>query len=316
VLIGALVGVALLIAGGVVAVVKLNQPDHPGATGAPNANTSTAPAPNTGPLTGTYSARFEQGTKLNGAPVPEAKPLTDTYAFRSVCGSTGCAATAARLSGEMDLAASAVFDQVGGRWVSVTTAPGKCNNQTGEAWEVFTLEARPDGTLAGEYRGADAHGCAGKRPVTFTRTGDVDVNSLPDPAKLPARVASPAEALHGRYHWTRVFKNGLPQIQDGPAVVTDCLRAGDRCMSYFQSGSFDMPMIFAGGNWTMEVDHDQASCGGTVHIQVNAQYPLPQPPQDPIAKLTGHGHTEQTGSGIGTCATKTDFDDTFTRIGN
>ena len=318
VLIGALVGVALLIAGGVFAVVKLNQPDHPGATGAPNANTntSTAPAPNTGPLTGTYSARFDQGTKLNGAPVPEAKPLTDTYALRSVCGSAGCVATAARLSGDMDLAASAVFDQVGGRWVSVTTAPGKCNNQTGEAWEVFTLEPRPDGTLAGEYRGADAHACAGKRPVTFTRTGDVDVNSLPDPAKLPARVASPAEALHGRYHWTRIFKNGLPQIQDGPAVVTDCLRTGERCMSYFQSGSFDMPMIFAGGNWTMEVDSDQASCGGTVHIQVNAQYPLPQPPQDPIAKLTGHGHTEQTGSGIGTCATKTDFDDTFTRIGN
>jgi serine/threonine-protein kinase len=87
-------------------------------------------------------------------------------------------------------------------------------------------------------------------------------------------------------------------------------------MSYFQSGSFDMPMIFAGGNWTMDLDHDQASCGGMVHIRVNAQYPLPQPPQDPIAKLTGHGHTEQTGSGIGTCATKTDFDDTFTRIGN
>jgi hypothetical protein len=77
-----------------------------------------------------------------------------------------------------------------------------------------------------------------------------------------------------------------------------------------------MPMIFAGGNWTQDVDHDQASCGGTVHIQVSAQYPLPQTPQDPIAKLTGHGHTEQTGSGIGTCATKTDFDDTFTRVGN
>jgi serine/threonine-protein kinase len=320
-LIGALVGVALLIAGGVFAVVKLNQPDHSRATGAPNApnantNTSTAPAPNTGPLTGTYTARFDQGAKLSGAPVPEAKPLTDTYAFRSVCGSAGCVATAARLSGDMDLAKSAVFDQVGGRWVSVTIAPGKCNGQTGEAWEVFTLEPRPDGTLGGEYRGADVHGCAGKRPVTFTRTGDVDVNSLPDPAKLPARVASPAEALHGHYHWTRVFKNGLPKLQDGPGVVTDCLRTGDRCVSYFQSGSFDMPMTFAGGNWTMNLDHDQAGCGGTVHIQVRAQYPLPQPPQDPITTLTGNGHTEQTGVGIGTCATKTDFVDTFTRTGN
>jgi protein kinase-like protein len=316
VLIGALVGAALLVTAGVVAVVTLNKPDHPGATGAPNANTSTAPAPNTGPFTGTYTARFEQGAKLTGAPVPEAKPLTDTYAFRSVCGSAGCVATAARLSGDMDLAKSAVFDQVGGRWVSVTITQDKCNGQSGEAWEVFTIEPRPDGTLAGEYRGADAHGCAGKRPVTFTRTGDVGVNSLPDPAKLPARVASPAEALHGRYHWTRAFKNGLPQLQDGPAVVTDCLRTGDRCMSYFQSGSFDMPMTFGGGNWTMTLDQDQAGCGGTVHIQVSAQYPLPQPPQDPIAKLIGHGHTEQTGIEIGTCATKTDFDDSFTRVGN
>ena len=129
-------------------------------------------------------------------------------------------------------------------------------------------------------------------------------------------MASPAEALHGRYHWTRTFKNGLPQLQDGPAVVTDCLRTGDRCMSYFQSGSFDMPMTFGGGNWSMTLDQDQSGCGGTVHIQVSAQYPLPQPPQDPIAKLIGHGHTDQTGIGIGTCATKTDFDDAFTRVGN
>src|ERR1700757_3639191 len=236
VLIGALVGAAVLIAGGVVAVVKLNQPPHPGATGSPNTNTSTAPPPNTGPFTGTYTARFEQGAKLNGAPVPEAKPLTDTYAFRSVCGSAGCVATAARLSGDMDVAKSAVFDQVGGRWVSVTITEDKCNGRPGEAWEVFTIEPRPDGTLAGEYRGADAHGCAGKRPVTFTRTGDADVNSLPDPAKLPARVASPAEALHGRYHWTRTFKNGLPTLQDGPAVVTDCLRTGDRGTGSFQWG--------------------------------------------------------------------------------
>jgi len=315
VLIGALVGVALLIAGGVFAVGKLTQRHNPGATGtAPG----TTPTPNTGPFTGVYTVRFGQGTSLNGAPAPEAKPLTDTYAFRSACGSAGCVATAARLSGEMKLASSAVFDQVGGRWVAVTLDSSTCDNVAGEVWEVFTLQPRPDGTLAGEYRGAGTNACAGKRPVTFTRTGDVDVNSLPDPGTLPPRVVSPAEALHGRYHWTRTYKNGLPQLQDGPAVITDCLRTGDRCMSYFHSGSFDLPMLFGGGNWTLDAEHDQAApgCGGSVHVKMTGQYPLPQPPKDPIALLTGQGHLEQSGSGIGSCAVNTDFDDTYTRIGD
>jgi hypothetical protein len=235
-----------------------------------------------------------------------------------VCGSAGCVATAARLSGEMKLASSTVFDQVGGRWVAVTLDSSTCNTLAGEVWEVFMLEPRPDGTLVGDYRGADAHGCAGKRPATFTRTGDIDVKSLPDPGALPARVASPAEALHGHYHFTRTYKNGLPPLQDGPAVVTDCLRTGDRCISYFHSGSFETPMVFGGGNWTLDAEHDQDApgCGGSVHIKVTGQYPLPQPPNDPITPLTGHGHLEQSGPGIGSCAVNTDFDDTYTRIGD
>jgi serine/threonine-protein kinase len=41
-------------------------------------------------------------------------------------------------------------------------------------------------------------------------------------------------------------------------------------------------------------------------------YPLPQPPGDPIAKLTGRAHQEQTAP----CALNTDFDETFTRTGD
>jgi serine/threonine-protein kinase len=36
--------------------------------------------------------------------------------------------------------------------------------------------------------------------------------------------------------------------------------------------------------------------GGPMHVKASAQYSLPQPPQDPITLLTGHGHHEQTGS--------------------
>ena len=242
---------------------------------------STAPTPNTGPFTGVYQVHFGPATKLDGAVVPESKPLADTYAVRSVCRPAGCVATAIRLSGEMRLASSAIFDQVGGRWVAVTLASDKCRDAPDEIWQVFTLEPRPDGTFTGDYRGAAANACAEKRTVTFTRTGDVDVNSLPDPGSLPPRVASPAEALHGRYHLTRTFANGAPSNQDGPAVITDCLRTGDRCMSYFHSGSFDTPMVFSGGNWNMNVEHDEdaPNCGGPVGVKITGQYPLPQPPQ-------------------------------------
>jgi hypothetical protein len=46
------------------------------------------------------------------------------------------------------------------------------------------------------------------------------------------------------------------------------------------------------------------------------QYPLPQPSNDPVTLLTGHCHLEQSGSEAGSCAVNTDFDDTYTRIGN
>ena len=42
------------------------------------------------------------------------------------------------------------------------------------------------------------------------------------------------------------------------------------------------------------------------------QYPLPQPPQNPIPSLSGHGTWVQTGS----CAVDFEFDETFTRTGD
>jgi hypothetical protein len=87
-------------------------------------------------------------------------------------------------------------------------------------------------------------------------------------------------------------------------------------MSYFHSGSFGTPMVFGGGKWNVHVEHDQdaPNCGGQVGVKITAQHPLPQPPQEPIALLTGHGHLDQNGSA--SCEANVDFDETYTRIGD
>ncbi|OBG30492.1 serine/threonine-protein kinase [Mycobacterium sp. 852002-51057_SCH5723018] len=315
---GALAAAALLVvAGAVVAGVKLlNDRDHTGGR-----NTAAAPAtpaaaaPNSGPFTGVYRVQFGPGTNLDDVPAPGAAALTDTYAVRSVCGPTGCRATASRLSGEMRLASTTVFDEVDGRWVAVTIGSDKCRDAPAEIWQVFTLQRSPDGTFTGDYRGAAANACDQKRTVTFTRTGDVDVNSLPDANTLPPRVVSPAQALHGRYHVTRKFSRG-PQQQADQAVTTDCLRTGDRCMSYFHSKTLDTPLVFGGGSWTLDVEHDEPGpqCGGPVFVKVTGQYPLPQPPQDPITLLSGQNRLEQSGSR--SCSGSVDFVETYTRTGD
>jgi serine/threonine-protein kinase len=226
-------------------------------------------------------------------------------------------ATASRIGGELRLATSAVFDQVDGRWVAVALGTDKCRDAPAEVWQVLVLQPRPDGTLTGDYRGASANACNEKRTVTFTRTGDVDITKLPDPSTLPPRVGSPAEALHGHYHVTRKFKQGIAPQQADQAVVTDCLRGGDRCMSYFHSKAIDTPLVFDGGQWTLHVEHDDndPGCGGLVYAKATGQYALPQPPQNPIAQLIGHDHLDES-SGRPDCAWSVDYDETFTRTGD
>jgi len=312
VLVGAVAGVALLIAGGIFAAVKLSQPHNPAPAPAP----TTTPA-NPAPFTGSYRAEFATPTGLDGEPQEGGTPDTDTWQLRSVCRPAGCVATASRLSGTSDTGTTLVFDQVGESWVAVGLTTKPCNNAPNELWVAITLQPRPDGTLTGEFRGTTANSCREKQTVSFTRTGDVDVNSLPDPAALPPRVVSPAQALRGHYDEKRTFASkNFPAEQADYAVVTDCLRTGDRCMSFFHALSHpDRPLVFSAGNWTLDMGYDvQCSGGGPAnHVKQTAQYPLPAPPQDPITLLTGHGQQVQSG---GCNALSTNFDETFTRTGD
>jgi serine/threonine protein kinase, bacterial len=300
-LIAALAGVALLIAGGVFAGVKL--------IGYQN---SAAPP---GPFTGTYRSDFGPIIALDDIADPGGPPaLTSTYGLRSVCRPSGCVMTASRLGGAAVAQPTMVFDQLGERWVAVALGSDSCRKANAEFWQVFTLQPRPDGTLVGDYTATAANACADRRTVTFTRTGDVDVNRLPDPSGQPPRVISPAEALRGRYRVTQDFPQGIPQALMNTVVTTECLRTGDRCMSYFHEPSGDLPLVFGGGKWTwnMDIDITCPRTGESAHMKTSGQAPLPQPPGDPIMKLTGHGHQEQTAP----CEVNTDFDQTMTRAGD
>ena len=229
-------------------------------------------------------------------------------------------ASATKLNGDASNAPTMVFDEVGDRWLSVTAVAGQCNNGPAEIWQVFRLQPRPDGRLTGEHtRTAAAGHCQEKRTVTFTRTGDLAVDgdgvSVADPATLPPRVISPAEGLRGRYHIVRTFTTTLtsPRFEADSVVTTGCLRTGDRCMSYFPATSGDRPLVFADGNWTW-TDRSEGPCpnGDLSGLAADGKFPLPQPPQDPIAILRGHGTWVQTGS----CAVNVEFDETFTRTGD
>ncbi|OBH91926.1 protein kinase, partial [Mycobacterium sp. E2733] len=307
VVIPALLATAVLIGAGVFAAVNVSHHHKPTA-GAPP-----AAAPNTGPFTGVYTANFEPETRLDGEPWEGAAPATETWGVRSVCRPGGCVATASRRSGQTTLS-TLVFDEVGGRWLAVGLGSGRCNNVPAEFWKVFTLQPQPDGTLSGDYNSTTSNACDQKRAVSFTRTGDVDVTNLPDPAGQPPRVVSPAEALRGRYHETVTFVGRFIPEEYDYAVRTDCLRSGERCMSYFHNPKRAAPLVFGGGTWTRDVEGDvQCPGGGTTHAKVTAQYPLPQPLQDPITPLTGHGHRERTGAcGVG----QWDFDSKLVRTGD
>ncbi len=314
----ALVVIALLIvAGGVFAGVKLLQHRSQAGVGssADSAPSATA-TPNAHSFTGTYRADYGPGTDLEGKPVAGAPAMTANWGVRSACGAGGCVATASYLGGSgIVLVSNLVFDQVGGNWIAVGLGSTPCNNAPAEVWVVFTLQPQPDGTLSGETTRSTTNSCSsGKRRVTFTRTGDPDAAKIPDPAALPPRAASPAAALHGRYHETITYANGnAAPGQDDLTVRTECLRTGDRCMSLFHAPDGAVPLVFSGGKWTRD-DEGTVPCnlGGTVHIKLTAEYPLPDPLQEPIPVLTGNGQNVTTESA---CAGG-DFEDKFERTGD
>jgi serine/threonine-protein kinase len=311
VLVGALVFVVtLIVVAGVVAVVKFTGDDGP-ASGSPSGGSASG-----NDFTGTYRADYGPGTDLEGNAAPNAPATTSNWAVRSTCGAGGCTATAANVGGTATaLLSNLTFDQLGGTWVAVGLASAQCGDAPAELWVALSLQPQADGTLSGETVRASTNGaCSAKRTVKFTRTGDPDVNKVPDPEVLPPRVVSPAEGLRGRYRQTTKFTNG--NVLTGKPVTADtyCLRTGDRCMSVFHGPDGVVTLMYADDAWTRN-EGGAAPCpnGGTAEITITAEYPMPRQFDDPIASLTGRGR--QTVAPGGGCTGGGDFTDEFERTG-
>ncbi|BCI81218.1 serine/threonine-protein kinase [Mycobacterium sp. SMC-18] len=318
-LIAVLAVVALLVVAGVVfaGVQLLGRDDRPSAQ--PAAPSPAATAAGTG-FSGRYRAEYGPATDLQGTAIPGGPAITGQWDVRSSCGANGCIANASYTGkSAVPVVSNMTFDQISGEWVAVGTGAVKCTDAPDEAptevWVVFTLTPRPDGTLAGETTRNAVNGCSSvKRTVTFTRTGDGELGSVADPAGLPPRTTSPASTLHGRYHENIVyavggFAPGAPDLQ----VRTQCLRTGDRCISAFHAMDGVVTLIFAGGKWT-RTEEGTVPCalGGTTHVKITAEYPLPTDLQDPIPALEGRGINTSTG---GECKGG-DFTDKFMRTGD
>jgi len=314
VLIGALVFiVTLIVVGSVVAVVEFTQDDKPAATAPPPAAAASG-----GDFTGTFRADYGPGTDLEDKPAPNAPATTSNWAVRPECGASGCVATAANVSGsDGALLSNLTFDQLGGNWVAVGVASAQCGGDApSELWVVFTLQPDPDGTLSGETVRASTDGtCSAKRTVKFTRTGDPDLNKVPDPAVLPPRSVTAAEGLRGRYQQTTTLANGNVVAGKTLSANTYCLRTGDRCMSLFHAPDGVVTLMFADDKWTRnEQGATPCPTGGTAQMTVTAEYPMPPQLDDPIALLTGRGR--QTIALGGACTGGGDFEDKFERVGD
>ena len=311
------IGAAIAVVGIVLGIALANTGRSGNSTHRPVGPTSSA-LPNSGPFTGTYAADFGPKLALSGKEIQGTPPSQETWKLRSVCGAKGCVATAVRTAGSYGHATRLVFDDAAGRWVAIALGTAKCHDRDVESWDFVWLRPRPDGSMAGEWI-TDSLQCYSKRNVTFRRTGDADVAALADPANESARVVSPALALHGVYHsvttYTGIARPPKPREEDF-RVETVCLRAGDRCISRFVVAGADQSLlfVFANGAWTRNQEFDAAcSTGGTSHVEMSGVFPLPNPPQDPIMQLFGHGFKNNSGN---TSCKSSNYDEVFSRIGD
>ncbi len=263
---------------------------------------------------GTFTATYGVQTDFAGNNPTQSDTSGLTWVVRSACDGDHCVAEATtrnRPGGEL----RATFDYIDGRWLSVYTRSDIDCGGT-ELWAAFSLQATAGGSLAGEFRFAHADGnnCNGKRPVTFTRTGEPDPSvRVLDPSRLGAPRVSPAQALRGAYRYTVDYKSSGSKFEYDYRAETLCLRSGERCLTFFSRSEGQQPLIFAGQAWSHTRSADNTcSNGQPAKEEISVTVPLPDPRYDPIVVLTGTG-VQKTLTG---CPGSKDFDVMIQRTGD
>ncbi|BBY45223.1 serine/threonine-protein kinase [Mycolicibacterium celeriflavum] len=269
------------------------------------------------PLDGTFAVEFGSPTKPNGEPYQNAQGGNEKWVIRSACPAGGCVASATKVNGSLTTTSTLVLDEIDGRWEAVNAKQGTCQGaEPAELWEAFSLQSQADGSLEGEYVIRSTNGsCASNQPVTFTRTGAPEGGaSVTDPASQPARVASPAQSLHGRYQEVDTYVDGNRSAEVSFDIQTYCLRTGQKCLSYWLNPNDVKVLVFEENAWQLTNTSTDSQCknGAPAHREISLNYPLPQPPQDPITLLTGRGHYTVTGG----CPFNSDFESRVQRTGD
>jgi len=85
-------------------------------------------------------------------------------------------------------------------------------------------------------------------------------------------------------------------------------------LSYWLNPGDAKILVFSQNQWVLATTSADSKCteGGAAHREITVQYPLPQPPQNPITLLTGRGHYTITGA----CPFNSDFDSRVERTGD
>jgi hypothetical protein len=283
--------------------------------------TVSSPPPPSGPgVNGTFTVELGPITNVDGGQ-QLGTALTQTWALRSACRETGCVATAAAVDPQDPKKPpgwTGTFDLVNGRWVSVSEQSGMCDNVNSQLWHSYSLEPRPDGSLAGTRQEAAAdNACPHSRTVTLRRTGDVDpAVPLADPASLPQPTESPGAGLRGRYSYVMTNRQTGEPVSDNYDIWTYCLRTGDRCLSSFITvdNKSALAYVFADGKWTMNLPPYALDCTprGQAQLARTGEILLPEPPQNPFPTLSGSQRLVYTGD----CPSTREFDVKIQRIGD
>lgn len=262
-------------------------------------------------LDGTYRLDLDGKHVLVNGKAMHAPPAPSLFAIRSACSHSGCVATGTLLQGDDSKRATdytVVLDYVNGGWQMAAPNTFSCpDDSTSPGVVAWFVKPGPGRTLVGTYYAAHAVGVdcvsAMQAPMTLTRVGDVDpAVAVADPHAVPALSASAQDGLKGKYSQVNTYRGagGAPQTGEVEVqaktvdMMTMCLRNTEQCWALatatYHGTTVQWPLAFANGVWSVSrrASRDEGCPDrSTTEMVMHSDYPMPQPPLNPVPQLTG-----------------------------